>query len=203
MAAVDFDQKRDRLFAVGDLIDRGPESVKTLELLHQPWFFCCRGNHEATLLRFMRSPSDALKQRWISFGGDWFFQLTSYEQQRLSQLIKHNTALAIDVLYEWGRVGIVHADVPLRSSWRQFIHQLQQAEDAAIETAIWSRERFQAVKPQQDVADVDIILVGHCIVDVPRYRNNLLFIDTGAFLRKEEPQRKLTLLELTPALLNR
>jgi serine/threonine protein phosphatase 1 len=41
-----FDPARDRLFSVGDLIDRGPESEHALEWLAQPWFHAVKGNHE-------------------------------------------------------------------------------------------------------------------------------------------------------------
>ena len=41
-----FNGKEDRLFSVGDLVDRGPESQDVLEWLKQPWFHACRGNHE-------------------------------------------------------------------------------------------------------------------------------------------------------------
>ena len=33
LAAIDFEQGRDRLFSVGDLIDRGPNSIEALEWL--------------------------------------------------------------------------------------------------------------------------------------------------------------------------
>lgn len=35
---VGFDRNRERLFPVGDLIDRGPESLGALLLLAAPWF---------------------------------------------------------------------------------------------------------------------------------------------------------------------
>ena len=38
---VDFDFEVDRVFSVGDLIDRGPDSLKCLELVLNKWFFCC------------------------------------------------------------------------------------------------------------------------------------------------------------------
>lgn len=34
-----FEPSCDRVLAVGDLIDRGPDSVRCLELLKEPWFF--------------------------------------------------------------------------------------------------------------------------------------------------------------------
>lgn len=47
---VKFDPQFDRLFATGDLIDRGPKSVECLELLSKPWFFSVLGNHEDLLI---------------------------------------------------------------------------------------------------------------------------------------------------------
>src|SRR3546814_10866998 len=49
---VGFDRAKDRLFSVGDLIDRGPDSMGCLRLLREPWFFAARGNHEDMLLDY-------------------------------------------------------------------------------------------------------------------------------------------------------
>jgi len=49
---VRFDKSRDRLFSVGDLIDRGPESLRCLQLLAEPWFYAVQGNHENMMLNF-------------------------------------------------------------------------------------------------------------------------------------------------------
>lgn len=48
--AVKFDFSKDRLFSVGDLVDRGPEVVNCLELLKEDWFHATMGNHEYMLL---------------------------------------------------------------------------------------------------------------------------------------------------------
>ena len=50
LARAGFDEECDRLFSVGDLIDRGPRSREALEWLAQPWFHAVRGNHEQLLL---------------------------------------------------------------------------------------------------------------------------------------------------------
>ncbi|WP_291510963.1 metallophosphoesterase [Acidithiobacillus sp.] len=47
---VAFDEDTDRLFSVGDLVDRGPNSAKALDLLDEPWFHPVLGNHDAMLL---------------------------------------------------------------------------------------------------------------------------------------------------------
>ncbi len=45
-----FNPDKDRLFSVGDLVDRGPDNEACLDLLNEPWFFSVMGNHDAMLL---------------------------------------------------------------------------------------------------------------------------------------------------------
>ena len=47
---VGFDKSKDRMFSVGDLIDRGPDNAKCLDLIHEKWFFPVRGNHEDMMI---------------------------------------------------------------------------------------------------------------------------------------------------------
>ena len=43
---VQFDEVSDRLFCVGDLVDRGPQSEEAIDWIAKPWFHAVRGNHE-------------------------------------------------------------------------------------------------------------------------------------------------------------
>ena len=43
---IKFNTSNDRLFSVGDLVDRGPENMECLELLKEPWFNHALGNHD-------------------------------------------------------------------------------------------------------------------------------------------------------------
>lgn len=47
-----FDPATDRLFSVGDLVDRGPECRDVLDWLAKPWFHPVRGNHDDYVCRF-------------------------------------------------------------------------------------------------------------------------------------------------------
>src|SRR3546814_4769251 len=47
---LDFNPELDRIFSVGDLIDRGPDSIDILKWLEKPWFHAVRGNHEQMLI---------------------------------------------------------------------------------------------------------------------------------------------------------
>ncbi|EDR9404125.1 metallophosphoesterase, partial [Listeria monocytogenes] len=68
---IGFDNKKDLLISVGDLVDRGAENVECLELITFPWFRAVRGNHEQMMI-------DGLSERgnvnhWLLNGGGWFF----------------------------------------------------------------------------------------------------------------------------------
>ncbi|NOT83789.1 MAG: hypothetical protein HOP02_03200 [Methylococcaceae bacterium] len=111
---VNFDPACDRLISVGDLIDRGPDSLACLQLLAEPWFYAVRGNHEAMLANFFANyrlndtqPNDELdywfnlgklgnldgysysysvsqKFMFLDNGGDWIMQYYDFERQRMT-----------------------------------------------------------------------------------------------------------------------
>lgn len=59
------------LVLLGDLIDRGPQSAQVLDRVLTPLpglrRLCIRGNHEATMLDFVRDPAG--NAQWLEFGG--------------------------------------------------------------------------------------------------------------------------------------
>ena len=59
----------DRLFHVGDLVDRGPESIMALEWLAQPWVFAVAGNHEDFAIRWPNGNMDS--GNYHANGGSW------------------------------------------------------------------------------------------------------------------------------------
>src|SRR5690606_31496336 len=65
--------KGDRLFSVGDLVDRGPECEKAIDWLAEPWFHAVRGNHEDIAIRYAKgNPVD--QAIYSRNGGDWFMR---------------------------------------------------------------------------------------------------------------------------------
>lgn len=175
-----FDPQRDRLFSVGDLIDRGPWSFVAAHWLQQPWFHACVGNHEAMLL----SLANDWRQRpeWFYYnGGDWWFDLSEVKRQQLLALLRR-LPYAMEVATPWGRVGIVHADVSPKLSWGAFRQALLRGDEQARATAIWSRTRADG-KVRHGVKGIDRVVCGHTIH--PQHvavRENVWFIDTGSFL---------------------
>jgi predicted phosphodiesterase len=67
-----FNPYEDLLISVGDMIDRGPDSVKSLQLINEKWFRAVRGNHEQMALDSLDNNDFSL---WTMNGGIWFRQL--------------------------------------------------------------------------------------------------------------------------------
>ena len=73
--ALAFDPERDRLFSVGDLIDRGPRSADALEWLRSGRILAVRGNHEQMMIDALergRLRLTGYTALWYDNGGEWF-----------------------------------------------------------------------------------------------------------------------------------
>jgi serine/threonine protein phosphatase 1 len=111
---VGFDKTKDRLFCCGDLVDRGPENEKCLELLYEPWFFMTKGNHEQMMLDYYNGEN----RWWITNGGMWGSIYTNdYSDvgQQVVQCVKdhvENLPLLITVEKKDGTIfHILHAEL--------------------------------------------------------------------------------------------
>lgn len=70
---LNFDPVADRVVSVGDLIDRGPQSLECLRLLREPWFKCVLANHEQMAL--WRLTNTMYPASWMPNGGAWAIQM--------------------------------------------------------------------------------------------------------------------------------
>lgn len=172
-----FDPARDRLFSVGDLVDRGPESEQVLAWLDKPWFHAIQGNHEDIAVRHVQI-GRVDQGIYLANGGAWFLGLPSAEQQEIATRFA-DLPIAIEVQTSAGLVGLVHADCPF-PSWTTLCDALEgrmpglrRVEDACQ----WSRHRVE----QQDasgVQDILAVVVGHTPLRRPVVLGNVFHIDT-------------------------
>ncbi|WBL82515.1 serine/threonine protein phosphatase [Bradyrhizobium xenonodulans] len=170
---------------LGDYIDRGPDSNRTIELLmergmkHESVFL--KGNHEAFLLDVLNAPSQL--QNWKQYGG--LQTLTSYglrpslnpdraEQdeliRQLSQAIPSRQLYFLSSLrarFVCGDFFFVHAGV------RPGIPLARQQE----QDMLWIREEFL----ESNMNFGKYIVHGHTPVQQPDIRRNRVNIDTGAY----------------------
>lgn len=179
--AIDFDPAVDRLFSVGDLVDRGPESMDVdTWLLRKPWFHAVRGNHEQMTIDSYNAgrASDECAMHFTN-GGAWFYGLSRVEQACYSNLFAE-LPLVIEVETADGLIGIVHADVP-RGSWSDLIEALADDDTEAEHVAamcLWSRRRITN-ENHDGVSGLRAVIVGHTVVHQPVVLGNVYYIDTG------------------------
>lgn len=185
LSELGFDQKTDRLICVGDLIDRGPESVQALKLLDEPWFYSVIGNHEHLMLASLKYHDSQLRLTWLSNGGSWIMESTSADWPRWLEKIE-SLPLGIEVTSRSGvRYGIVHADYP-RLDWSEFPDL---KEEEALR-AIWAREPFQR-RYKNKVKNIDWVIHGHNVTDSELTLGNRIYIEPGAYLGNDFIIKKL------------
>jgi serine/threonine protein phosphatase 1 len=93
MDKVNFDRSVDRMFSVGDLIDRGPDSLKCLKLLTEHWFYACIGNHETMCLQAIDPWKHEVRHNiqlssdFYRNGGEWMMSLPDQQVKEVELLI--------------------------------------------------------------------------------------------------------------------
>ncbi|MCO7643254.1 metallophosphoesterase [Pseudomonas sp. S 311-6] len=185
LARIGFDGRRDRLFSVGDLVDRGPENDLVLGWLAKPWFHAAMGNHDDMALRWPlgNMQGDIYRRN----GGGWNIDQDADAQLEIASAMAR-LPVAIEVETALGVVGLVHADVPCRT-WGAFCAalngELGRAEARhAQDMAMWSRGRITD-GDDSGVPDVRAVVVGHTPLQHPVVLGNVHYIDTGAVFGRE------------------
>lgn len=173
--AAGFDPAVDRLFSVGDLIDRGPECRDVLDWLAKPWFHPVRGNHDDYVCRFDTCDVD----NWVYNGGMWFAGL-AFDEQREFAAQFNELPIAIEVETAEGLIGILHADCPF-PSWHELQFELEGMTGQRLKlvknTCMWSRSRIEQ-EDESGVFDIRAVVVGHTPLRQPVALANVLHIDT-------------------------
>ncbi len=176
--AIGFDPAVDRLFSVGDLVDRGPESPRVVRWLNLDWFNAVRGNHDDYVVRYQTNDTG----NWLQNGGAWFQEMDDQEKECFSVLFA-DLPVAIEVETEQGLVGIVHADCPL-PSWDDLREDLVWAGEDRTRSikviknqCMWSRIRMKHADTTP-VSGVRAVICGHEPVTRPVLLGNVYHIDT-------------------------
>lgn len=176
-----FNPEVDRLFCVGDLIDRGTQPKAVVELLQQPWFFAVRGNHEQMLLdqfedeRVIRfnyeHMTPAQLHQWAE--GEWFAALSKDEQHWFFQALT-TLPFMIEIHTPQGTAGLCHGGIPLEiDDWQQLKSRL--AEREVREQMLRTREGMLI---QRRISGIDITVHGHTTFPEIQQQHNSFWIDT-------------------------
>lgn len=180
MDAVNFDQACDRIFSVGDLIDRGPGSHRSVRFLSHDWVHAVLGNHEQMLLEIY-ADGDAhpavLEYAASRNGFDWWMKTP--DQVRADVLAAaRKLPVAIELETGRGPVGFVHADVPEKLSWQDFLARVRAGDKKIIHKALWGRDRINHLD-ESGVEGVGRVFVGHTPLRKNLRLGNVYCVDTG------------------------
>ena len=210
---VAFNPKLDRLFSVGDIIDRGFDSSKALHYLQQNWFYCIRGNHEQMFLDWCIEPTPGFRNDAFRFhmhnGGVWVADYLGVHIQQLADDVLEDPLIterypalkrwvdairklpfAIEIKSNQKKIGLVHAEIPDNVTWSSLEAELNKTN--VLYSVLFSRKYIRCRKPKKyHIHGVDEIYCGHTIIEMPKKIGNINYIDTGAF-----SHQNLTLIEL-------
>jgi serine/threonine protein phosphatase 1 len=173
---IGFDPEKDRLFSVGDLVDRGLESEQSMDWLAKPWFHPVRGNHEQMAIDAANGYFEP--SNYISNGGAWFLGMTMPERRLFADVFS-TLPIAIEVETKDGLVGIVHADCPV-ADWSDMHVALDGCNAGSFaQMCVWNRDRAKR-GDTSEITGVKSVIVGHTPMKADTWLGNVHYIDTGA-----------------------
>ena len=198
LASVGFLPGCDRLFALGDLIDRGPRSADALAWMETGQIeLSVRGNHEQMLLdrtEAAESDREARTRRTahpLGIAHPWFARDVERSSWAKWKAMIRAMPFAATVGTRGGPIGLVHAS-PTERCWEAMLAKLVIGDNDAMWTALEStaRARNDARRAEQEgvplggrIEGVRAVLTGHAIVDEVTVTGNVWHIDTGAGFR--------------------
>jgi len=170
---------------VGDMVDRGPDSIGVLRRLHglsieaPGTTLCLMGNHERMLLDFLKNP-ERHGPRWIAAGGTDTLAsagIDPWKRTPMPQLAEQlRTALGPEVLnwlnalplyWQTGVIGVTHAGAS----------PTQGLPDQSADRLLWGA-RGVSEPPRNDGM---WIAQGHDIVPRVQLAAGRIMVDTGAW----------------------
>lgn len=194
---INFDFNHDMVISVGDLVDRGKESFKCLELVKQPWFKAIRGNHEQMCLEAAIAPE--MQAFHHKHGGQWLYDL-SIDMYNDAIKLCLNLPIVLEIAFKGKIYGFIHGDIKI-NDWDKFKHKLLENnyfsnnEQSTLQSALWGRSRIRAAQNNKEIeiiSGIDQLYLGHTVVDKPTQVHNCFYIDTGVVFGGE-----LTILQIS------
>lgn len=141
LESINYDPADDILYSVGDLVDRGPYSLETIEFFtkYNENRYVIMGNHE-----YMMIHPDQWRDVWIMNGGQKTvdsIENNGYTQEQANQMV-HNFPVVLDVgaSHEENSFRLVHAEFPKDWSDQYLMEVLERdPSDRDVQELIWGR----------------------------------------------------------------
>lgn len=178
LSSVNFNFNKDRLFSVGDIIDRGVNNEKCLQLVNEPWFHMVMGNHEELAYDTVFNDCKVSESIWYGNGGEWWRNLNPLEKEKLKPLINKFKDLPHIIIVD--NIAVVHAE--LFGDISDYYGNLRVTK---LEQMKWGRRRL-AGNFEDHVKGVEMVVVGHSPVVFPTVLGNTVYIDNGFWYSGKE-----------------
>lgn len=166
----------DHLICLGDMIDRGNESIPLIHYLLDINADFVLGNHEHLMLESIISQDETAMRLWTSNGGAWHHDVDKAKLDSVCNLFL-NSSLSILLEYRDIEVGLSHTLPP---SWNW--SSPPENSKSTVESLLWSRELFKSQKQSSNIG-VNFSIHGHNSTQMPIWIGNTYHIDTNYYGR--------------------
>lgn len=204
-------KEKDRLYILGDVIDRGPDGIKILQDIMkrkekgQVEFLI--GNHELMMVQSLFLGNEKQKQNWTSKANegqvtrDAFEKLNSNEQSKIKEFLFNSYVYKnIDVNSE--KVHLVHAKSiqdKNDNSDKTLREIITEGKEKLLVDAVWARDEDGSSPHKESAKPNTFTVIGHSPTDsdMIEYRDGYLDIDCGAAKSRLYPNRNVSVVNLT------
>ena len=145
---INYDDTTDMIYSVGDVIDRGPQSVEVIKFFQQPNTHVARGNHEQMIIN-----QKDWKSVWLHPPHGGPATLASLAEHNLDmnwlEQFCNKLPVCLDVgdTDQEGAFRVIHAELPPRLSEDDFCSYLiEHPDDAAEGEMLWGRRTINQAK---------------------------------------------------------
>lgn len=201
---VGFNFDEDLCLSVGDLVDRGKQSLDCFNLIYKSWFKAVRGNHEQFCADYFTSIENdvdsELKQSHLANGGEWFYKLPDDVMKKIADDV-NDMPIALILNRGDKKYLVMHGDMP---STFLNIDDLKSGlqssnQETYMNTILWGRrliKRIINLGTPSGFSGVDKVYFGHTVIPDVKQSLNYVFLDTGCVFKEYYPWAKLTMLEI-------
>lgn len=188
----------DKLYILGDVIDRGPDGIKILQEIvqHQDQIELFVGNHEWMMIQALFLENEKVKQNWIreANGGrktqEDFLKLSSEEQEKIRNLLLQAT-VHTEINVNGENIYLVHAkaDQETERKKENVTDYLNEGRKKKLDDSVWARvddikdKNSNEVWQEEDIGKNNIFtVIGHTPTDDNKIEvhNSYAIIDCGA-----------------------
>jgi serine/threonine protein phosphatase 1 len=150
---INFNTKEDKLYIIGDVVDRGKDSIKALQYIYgnQDSMILLKGNHEDMMINAFKYYDN---YHWFSNGGkvtfDEYMNLSKTEQNKILKYINELPCL-LQIQVDNKKYILSHAGI-------QTDHNGNIIETQDQDFMLWSREEFLN---DTEISNDVMVVVGH------------------------------------------